>query len=128
MQQAFSALKDKGFILSREGSDFDINSLSEQDLAGIDVLTVHDIGTEKLVFFRKSVEAKELKTINVSRSDEEFSWLPILQTSLKSDSHVIIYAQHEETTGILGLFNCIRREPGGKPFGFVKELALNIRF
>ncbi|XP_045466442.1 fatty acid synthase-like [Harmonia axyridis] len=113
LQQAFGALKDKGFILSREESDFDISKLPKEDLALFDVLTVHDVGSEKFVYFRKSIKPREHKSINVSQRDEEFSWLTILQSSMKSDSEVILYAQNEDLSGILGLFNCIRREPGG---------------
>ncbi|XP_044764314.1 fatty acid synthase-like [Coccinella septempunctata] len=113
LQQAFGSLKEEGFILSREEPDFDISSLKEGEKAGIDILSVHDIGTEKLVYFRKALKPKQFKTINVSLEDEEFTWLPTLQNLLKNDSHVIIYSQNEEYSGILGLFNCIRREPGG---------------
>ncbi|KAL3270432.1 hypothetical protein HHI36_020987 [Cryptolaemus montrouzieri] len=113
LQQAFGALKEKGFALSREDLNFKLSSFTEEDLSGIDILTVHNTGTEKLVYFRKSMEMKEVSVINVSETDEEFTWLPSLQTALKNDTHVIIYAQNEETSGILGLFNCIRREPGG---------------
>ncbi|KAK9884293.1 hypothetical protein WA026_005245 [Henosepilachna vigintioctopunctata] len=113
LQQAFGALKDKGFIISREDLDFDLSAFTQQDLAGIDILTMHKTDTEKLILFRKSLEPKELSIINISTADEDFSWLPALQTALKSDSHVIIYAQNEDLNGLMGLFNCIRREPGG---------------
>ncbi|XP_045465555.1 fatty acid synthase-like [Harmonia axyridis] len=113
MQQAFSALKEKAFILSRENLDFHPSRMAKEDLEAVDILTIHDVGTEKFVYFRKSLKSKERTIINVSEKDEEFRWLPSLQSALKSDKHLILYAQNEPLNGLLGLFNCVRREPGG---------------
>ncbi|XP_044764578.1 fatty acid synthase-like [Coccinella septempunctata] len=113
MQQAFSALKERAFVLSREDLDFDPSSMASEDLAAVDILTIHDVGTEKLVYFRKTLETKERTIIKVSEKDEEFRWLPSLQSALKNDKHVLVYAQNEPLNGLMGLFNCARREPGG---------------
>ncbi|KAL3270572.1 hypothetical protein HHI36_021109 [Cryptolaemus montrouzieri] len=113
LQQSFSALKEKAFILSREDLDFDPAKIEKSDQLALNILTIHQVGTEKLVYFRKALEDKEYAVINVSDKDEEFSWLPSLQSAIKTDTHVILYAQNEELSGLLGLFNCVRREPGG---------------
>lgn len=48
----------------------------------------------------------------------EFSWLTVLQKILKADDasikqKIILVAEKDITNGIIGLFNCIRKEPGG---------------
>ncbi|KAK9875949.1 hypothetical protein WA026_011050 [Henosepilachna vigintioctopunctata] len=113
MQQAFSVLKENAFILSRESLDFDPNKVEKRDLEGISIFTIHNTGTEKLVYFRKTSDRKEYTVINVSNKDENFEWLPSLQKSMKNNENIILYAQNETLNGLLGFFNCIRREPGG---------------
>lgn len=51
-------------------------------------------------------------------SNKEFSWIPILQKALKVDDasvkqNIILVAENEPICGIIGFFNCIRKEPGG---------------
>lgn len=46
------------------------------------------------------------------------SWLPVLQKILKADDasvkqKIILVAEKDSTNGIIGLLNCIRKEPGG---------------
>lgn len=122
MQNAFSALKEKAFILSREDSNFHPSSMAKEDLEAIDILTIHDVDTEKLVYFRKKIETKEKTIIEVSEKDEEFRWLPALQSALKNDKHVVMYARNEPLNGLLGLFNCVRREPGGNHYEKYRNL------
>jgi fatty acid synthase len=43
-----------------------------------------------------------------------YDWLPEVQAAISSSSkrHIILVAQGEPLSGIVGLINCIRREPG----------------
>jgi fatty acid synthase len=43
-----------------------------------------------------------------------YDWLPEVQTAISSSSkrHIILVAQGEPLSGIVGLVNCIRKEPG----------------
>jgi hypothetical protein len=45
---------------------------------------------------------------------DNYDWLPEVQTAISSSSkrHVILVAQGEPLSGIVGLVNCIRKEPG----------------
>jgi fatty acid synthase len=44
-----------------------------------------------------------------------YNWLPQVQTAISSNSkrHIILVAQGEPLSGIVGLVNCMRKEPGG---------------
>jgi hypothetical protein len=45
---------------------------------------------------------------------QNYDWLPHVQTAISSNSkrHIILLAQREPFSGIVGLMNCIRKEPG----------------
>lgn len=56
--------------------------------------------------------------IVIKISNTEFSWLPVLQKVLKAEDasvkqKIILVAEKDPKNGIIGLFNCIRKEPGG---------------
>ncbi|CAH1160281.1 unnamed protein product [Phaedon cochleariae] len=111
LQDALRSLKDNGYILSREPLSFDpITAIARNDLT---LLTTHRTDTETLVFLKKtSTTHKEPFVLRVTSSDD-FSWIATLQDQLKSKKtdNVVLYAQNEPHSGILGLVNCLRREP-----------------
>jgi hypothetical protein len=55
--------------------------------------------------------------INVTA--QNYDWLPEVQTAISNNSkhHIILVAQDELLNDIMGLMNCIRKEPGS---GFVR--------
>jgi fatty acid synthase len=57
-------------------------------------------------------------------SAQNYDWLPQIQAVIGSSSkrRIILVAQNEPLNGILGLVNCIRREPGGEPVRSVSSL------
>lgn len=109
LTEALKSLRDGGFILSRESMNV---SLQYPD--SMAVFTIHEISdTEKLVLLRKR-ELKKLRTvIDISDNTENFEWLARLQKSVKGEEDILLVSQSNETSGIMGLVNCIRREPGG---------------
>lgn len=80
---------------------------------GIETITIHTTNEETLVLFRKSTKPPTPIVINVEDTNE-FAWLRPLQESLASGAPVVIYTQNISKSGILGLTNCLRREPTGK--------------
>lgn len=62
--------------------------------------------------------------IVVKISSTEFSWLPVLQKLLKADDasvsqKIVLVGEKDPTNGIVGLLNCIRKEPGGDRVRYV---------
>lgn len=46
--------------------------------------------------------------------DEEYKWFPSLKNALsKTENNLALYALNTQPNGILGLVNCLRREPNG---------------
>lgn len=44
----------------------------------------------------------------------DFNWLKPLQENLLNNTPIVVYVQNIPQSGILGFFNCLRREPIGK--------------
>lgn len=104
--QALSVIKENGYVLSRESLDYQI---PKQD--NLDILTVHKTGEETIVLIKKRQKIETPQIIEIS-NDEHFIWLKELQDILNKTKNVLIYVQNQPLSGVLGLVNCIRREPG----------------
>lgn len=107
LNQALNALNVNGFALSRENKDFVPPSLE-----GITILTQYTAENEKLIFFRKAVIKIDKMFLEIS--SENFNWIQELQKVMEKETEVVLYSQNQDIDGILGLVNCIRKEPGGK--------------
>jgi fatty acid synthase len=57
-------------------------------------------------------------------SAQNYDWLLQIQAIIGSNSkhRIILVAQNEPLNGILGLVNCIRKEPGGEPVRSVSSV------
>ncbi|XP_063541437.1 fatty acid synthase-like isoform X1 [Cydia strobilella] len=116
LQQAASTLRDKCFIISREKERPNPKEYAEK----YDMITIHDTGCEYLVLFRKRVGAKPAKFIKIVAADDSYSWIEQVKEEVKEGQKVVLYGQNENINGLLGLVNCLRREPGGEIiYGFL---------
>ncbi|XP_077296456.1 fatty acid synthase-like [Arctopsyche grandis] len=109
LQEAFNCLKEKAFVISRENASFVIKERYEN----IVVITAMKTGTETLVLLRKRINPKPAKFIQIKESDERFLWIDDVKKKMKDNVKLMLFAQNENLNGILGLVNCLRREPGG---------------
>lgn len=64
--------------------------------------------------FRKRIGAKPAKFIKIVTADQTFSWIDKVKEELKEGQKVVLYSENELINGLLGLVNCLRREPGGE--------------
>lgn len=98
----------KGFVLSIENGN--VPEIPEN----MNLLAVIDVGSEKVLMlqFKKQNEAEKIpeKVIQISSNVNE--WLEPLKVALKS-SKVIAFSSNDQLSGIVGLVNCIRKEPNG---------------
>ncbi|KAF9794029.1 hypothetical protein SFRURICE_010512 [Spodoptera frugiperda] len=108
LQQASSTLRNKAFIMSRE-KDYPKKITDKYD-----IVTVYDTGFEYMVLLRNRVEVKPAKFIRILAADDSFSWVDKVKEELNESQKVVLYAQDEPINGILGLVNCLRKEPGGE--------------
>ncbi|XP_071547019.1 fatty acid synthase-like [Panulirus ornatus] len=79
----------------------------------LEIASVSKIGMKLL---RKSQSKMPYTTLEVSTADTQFSWVPVLKERVLGPSEDIVWllSSGEPASGILGLVNCLRREPGGE--------------
>lgn len=107
LQTAANVLVPGGFIIAREEPNFDAS-----DLKNVTVVLEHKFATEKIVLLKKSSEKKPQSVVDVSGGVANLDWLPVLQNAVKTDPNVVVFSQNDDLGGVLGLVNCLRKEPG----------------
>ncbi|VEN52720.1 unnamed protein product, partial [Callosobruchus maculatus] len=105
----FASLKENGFIISREEPNYNISAAFFEKL---DAYTIHRTKEELLVLYRRKVPQKPMNVMKIV-NDESLLWIQELQKLHKSKSKedIVIYSEKDSTSGILGLTNCLRKEP-----------------
>lgn len=112
MNEACTVLTVNGFILTRESHKYDTSKDVGPDFS---IFTVHRTANETLLLLRKQAKSKKSKYIKVNAT-QNFSWLPEVQNSITKEKNedIVLYVENEPSSGILGLTNCLRREPPSK--------------
>ncbi|XP_067015649.2 fatty acid synthase [Anabrus simplex] len=113
LQSALSSLGDGGCIIARESPN---EVISEENFA-FDVVVDQLVNDERILLLKKKYPGTSLDHITVVKiTAQNYDWLPHLQAAIKNGEphkRVLLVAQGEPLNGILGLFNCLHREPGG---------------
>lgn len=113
LELAAAQFTDNGFIVSRESNER--KSMPTISLpVGYQIAALIPMETEIIVLIHYSKVTVNLptKVIKISSLNDDFPWIEELQEAIKTGP-VIAYAENEEISGIIGLVNCIRKEPNG---------------
>lgn len=112
-----------GYLVSRESMDFTPTIAAEKCPYGFQVVSIIPTeGNEKLVLLQRSTNRKLVTTLNTvvnisnpsdSTALDAYEWLPKLKEAAKESKGVIVVAENNSRSGIIGLANCIRKEPEG---------------
>jgi fatty acid synthase len=113
MDTLVSALKPGGFLIVRDAEN---DALLEAVKSGLIHVATQTSPDGKLVLLRKEVAVPAPTVIFVKNTN--FEWVEDLREALQSSergetSHVLVVSEEEETSGVLGLVNCLKQEPGG---------------
>lgn len=109
LQTAVNALVPEGFVIAREELDLDVTTA---ELKNVEVVLEHRLQSEKIILLKKTSDRKFQTAVDVSNAMDNFDWLPTLQNAVKSDPNTVVFSQNDELSGVIGLVNCIRKEPG----------------
>lgn len=106
------SLLDNGFILCRETSRISVANLPKfKEYQVISVIPLEE-DTYVLLQLKKTVVTEQPSVLVVSSKDIEYKWVVELQ-NLMSKNKAVIVVSDETNSGVLGLVNCIRKEPKG---------------
>lgn len=108
--QLNSSLTENGFLVLRENGKIRWNEIERPD--GFHLISLIRIPNETLILFQRIQPEANKTIIEIDSSDLAFEWLEPLKESIKNGV-TIAFEQNKYDSGIVGLINCIRREPGG---------------
>lgn len=109
--QAQASLVEKGFLVLREASSVRWHEIQRPE--GFNLISVIRIPNELLLILQRiPPESNDKTVITVDSKDVAFEWLEPLKEAVKKGVTIAL-EQNNSDSGLLGLINCVRREPGG---------------
>ncbi|XP_032674560.1 fatty acid synthase-like isoform X2 [Odontomachus brunneus] len=118
MNRLLSSVMTGGFLLSREdlSATYDYSLLQRNNL---NIILEKRTEQEVLVLLKKAVTTVKIREI-VYISNHEFSWINKLKDAMNKENEsntntkITVVAEGDSECGVLGLVNCLRKEPDGE--------------
>lgn len=112
LEQFQKCLTNSGFLILREDSNLLWSEIRAP--AGYNLMALMKIPGEALVMLKRNSDENILdwNVVKIKSKDPAFEWLKPLRDAIKKGNTIAV-EQREPESGMLGLVNCIRREPGG---------------
>lgn len=104
---ACKSLTEKGFLVLRENRDIFWNEIECPE--GFSLISVIKVPDEALILLQRTQPIAEKSVVYVDSNDITFEWLEPLKESIKTG--LTIAVERNSDSGLVGLINCIRREP-----------------
>ncbi|XP_070148748.1 fatty acid synthase-like [Polyergus mexicanus] len=116
-EQLLSVIMPKGFLLTLEELDA-IYDYSCLDKYGLKVILEKRTNDKTIILLRKIHDIKKNQQI-VHVNNYEFSWVDKLKSFMNveneiANTRIIVIAEGDFECGLIGLVNCLRKEPGGE--------------
>ncbi|XP_053662286.1 fatty acid synthase-like [Anopheles marshallii] len=110
ISDAINSLSDQGFILLREAQGYRLQNSHRR----LQLVSTIPIEGETFLLLQQKKSAMntcvDAHVIQISSNDTAHNWLLELKQEVKTKP-VILCAQNDPSSGIIGLVNCIRKEP-----------------
>jgi fatty acid synthase len=112
LTETSKSLGDVAYVIAREKSVEPLDLLTLP--SNFDVISCINVDGEVLVLLQYTRKKISLNTtvLKVPEADFNYCWLDNLKSDIKNGS-TILYVQNEKLSGLIGLTNCIRKEPEG---------------
>lgn len=124
VEDAVKSLHERGYLVSRESPQLTASKAVQKCPPEFNIVSmIQTDDNEQLVLLqrkpkRKLIAAQDV-VVNISNSvdsttADSYEWLDKLKEAIKhAKGNVIVLAQNNSRSGIVGLVNCIRKEPDG---------------
>lgn len=105
-----------GFLLSREDINFTATTIL--NVKGLQFIGQFKTNKESFVLWQKIkiksiASTKTIIDISSNIAADKLDWINDLKDLIKNGEQIIVFAQNDQFSGILGLVNCIRKEQNG---------------
>lgn len=108
-------LRANGYVISREEPSLLLDATTISSVhPGLNLVASYKLPHETLLLFQRKIhKTKPWHIIKVDQNDEKFNWLEELKTQIKiADSRILLVNEKQTANGVMGLANCVRKEPG----------------
>ncbi|XP_022172738.1 fatty acid synthase-like isoform X2 [Myzus persicae] len=107
-------VKDGGFVITSETNNISLSLIENSNLIFISKSSADN---RTFYLLRKVIKNQTVSEV-IQVSEKSYEWVETLKSALKiaeadPSKKIVLFAQGEETNGIIGLVNCIKQEPGG---------------
>jgi fatty acid synthase, animal type len=111
LDSAMQCLAEGGFLIARESNEIKLKILNQIPLQYqlIAIIPTENESIVLLQYHKKKVQNHQ-QLIKVT--SQNYEWVEKLKEAIKMGP-VLAYSEKEELSGIIGLVNCIRKEPNG---------------
>ncbi|KAK5642459.1 hypothetical protein RI129_008626 [Pyrocoelia pectoralis] len=114
MKTVIIALKPGGFILIEEQET--LEGVDMIKTLGLQMIATQSVGMQTFVLLRKPLNSSnDLLVVRVS--GKSFGWVESLKGALRKSeldgTKIYLVSQGEEFSGLVGMVNCLKKEPGG---------------
>ena len=109
-EKARSSFADNGFMICRENLDIELKNVIFPE--GYTLVSLIRTSEELYVVlqFRKTKKEQAAQAIVITEKDSSFEWIERVKEAMKNGPLVLV-AENEPTSGLIGLVNCLRKEP-----------------
>lgn len=105
-------LNEKAFLLLRQSAKTRFTDVPHD----FTLVTAIPTENETLILLQKKPKSPTVRNptvVEVLSNDYTYGWLEAVKANIKSGP-ILLYTQNDPSPGLLGLVNCLRREPGGE--------------
>ncbi|XP_073848315.1 fatty acid synthase 3 [Musca autumnalis] len=115
IKDAKKSLLENGYMVVRERTTSNIDSLVIPEKFNLIAAMPLDNNDEVVLLLQYKPKAGVVEPVlvEITESDTEFNWLTKVQQALTAKVPVVLYAINENLNGLIGLVNCLRKEPDG---------------
>ncbi|XP_030371512.1 fatty acid synthase [Scaptodrosophila lebanonensis] len=112
---AHKVLTDSGYLLVRERNCLNMNALKIPEKFRLISAIPLENNEDVIILLQKVSKYINVEPVlvEVSENDNNFEWIVQVQSAMSTKTPVVIFAFNEKLSGILGLVNCLRKEPDG---------------
>ena len=112
LESAVQRMDETGYVICRESLQLNLKDFNQLP-TNYKLIAMIPTEDETIVMLRYTKPVAPItKFIRIQSNDESYEWLQELDAAIKQGP-VLAIAEKEELSGILGLVNCILREPKG---------------
>lgn len=112
VEKSITSLTENAYLISREKADLKVEEIKAP--SGFQLILMVPTEDETIVMCHR-IRRKLIgspKIVKISSEDKNYEWLDELKSALKNGA-VTVLAEKEPMSGIIGLVNCLRKEPDG---------------